>query len=177
MNIMLNTTQLVAEQLCESAGLQAGWRVLDVGSGNAALAAARRGCTAVGIDSDVESLSFPDVSFDAVMSVFGCMLAADHARAAAELLRVCKPGGTIALASWTPEGYAGELVRPLGPVTAPAGVPSPLLWGTEEHLRHLWGDSIASLEVAERTLTLPPAWSREGDAVAATYLEAVALTR
>jgi ubiquinone/menaquinone biosynthesis C-methylase UbiE len=171
---------LVAEQLCETADLHAGWRVLDVatGSGNAAIAAARLGCTAVGVDyvpsllergreraaaerfeielveGDAEALPFPDDSFDAVTSVFGCMFAPDHARAAAELLRVCRPGGTIALASWTPEGFIGELFRTVSAhVPPPAGLQSPLLWGTEAHLRELFGERIASLEVAERTFT------------------------
>jgi SAM-dependent methyltransferase len=172
--------QLVAEHLCDTADLRAGWRVLDVatGSGNAAIAAARHGCTVVGIDyvpsllergrqraaaeglevnlleGDAEALPFPDDSFDAVTSVFGSMFAPDHAQAAAELLRVCRPGGTIALASWTPEGFIGELFRTVGAhVPPPAGVPSPMLWGTEGHLRGLFGDGIASLEVAERTFT------------------------
>ena len=171
---------LVAEQLCDTADLHAGWRVLDVatGSGNAAIAAARLGCTAVGVDyvpallergrrraaaeglsvklleGDAESLAFPDGLFDAVTSVFGTMFAPDHSQAAAELLRVCRPGGTIALASWTPEGFIGELFRTVGAhVPPPAGVRSPLLWGTEGHLRELFGEGIASLEVMERTFT------------------------
>ena len=82
------------------------------------------------------------------------MFAPDHAQAASELLRVCRPGGTIALASWTPEGFIGELFRTIGAhVPPPAGVPSPMLWGTEAHLRTLFGDGISSLEVAERTFT------------------------
>ncbi len=171
---------LVAEQLCDTADLHAGWRVLDVatGSGNAAIAAARLGCTAVGVDyvpallergrrraaaeglsvklleGDAEALAFPDGLFDAVTSVFGSMFAPDHSQAAAELLRVCRPGGTIALASWTPEGFIGELFRTVGAhVPPPAGVRSPLLWGTEGHLRELLGEGIASLEVMERTFT------------------------
>jgi ubiquinone/menaquinone biosynthesis C-methylase UbiE len=171
---------LVAEQLCDTADLHAGWRVLDVatGSGNAAIAAARLGCRAVGIDyvpsllergrlradaegldvelleGDAEALPFPEASFDAVTTVFGSMFAPDHAQAAAELLRVCRPGGTIALASWTPEGFIGELFRTVAAhVPPPAGVQSPMLWGTEAHLRSLFGEGIGSLEVAERTFT------------------------
>ena len=171
---------LVAEHLCDTADLQAGWRVLDVatGSGNAAIAAARRGCAAVGVDyvpallergrvraaaerldvefleGDAEDLPFPDASFDAVTSVFGAMFAPDHAQAAAELVRVCRPGGTIALASWTPDGFIGELFRTVAAhVPPPAGVQSPMLWGTEAHLRALFGEGICSLETAERTFT------------------------
>ena len=171
---------IVAEQLCDVADLHAGWRVLDIatGSANAAIAAARLGCTAVGVDyvpalldqgrrraevegllvdlreGDAESLPFRDGSFDAVTSVFGCMFAPDHDRAAAELLRVCRPGGTIALASWTPDGFVGELFRTVAAhVPPPAGVPSPMLWGSASYLRRLLGDGIASLEVTERTFT------------------------
>ncbi len=171
---------LAAEQLCDTADLRAGWRVLDVatGSGNAAIAAARLGCDAVGVDyvpallergreraavegltvefveGDAEALPFPDASFDAVTSIYGCMFAPDHAQTAAELLRVTRPGGTIALGSWTPDGFIGELFRTVGRhVPPPAGVQSPMLWGTEAHLRELFGEGIASLEVTERTFT------------------------
>src|SRR5262245_3875867 len=171
---------LVAEHLCDAADLHAGWRVVDVatGSGNAAIAAARLGCEAVGVDyvpallergrvraaeegldvgfleGDAEALPFPDRSFDAVTTVFGSMFAPDHHRAAAELVRVCRPGGTIALASWTPDGFIGELFRTVAAhVPPPAGVASPMLWGTEAHLRDLFGHAIASLEVVERTFT------------------------
>jgi SAM-dependent methyltransferase len=171
---------LVAEQLVDTADLRAGWHVLDVatGSGNAAIAAARLGCTVVGIDyvpslldrgrerasaerldvslleGDAEALPFPDRSFDAVTSVFGSMFAPDHRKAASELLRVSRPGGTIALASWTPDGFIGELFRTVAArVPPPAGVPSPMLWGTESHLRDLFGAGIDSLEMKDRTFT------------------------
>jgi len=171
---------LVAEQLCDTADLHAGWRVLDVatGSGNAAIAAARHGATAVGVDyvpallergrrraaaeglpvelleGDAEALPFRDASFDAVISVFGSMFAPDHAKAAGELLRVCRPGGTIALASWTPDGFIGELFKVIARhVPPPAGVQSPMLWCTKAHLRTLFGTDVTSLDVRERTFT------------------------
>jgi SAM-dependent methyltransferase len=171
---------LVAEHLCDTADLRAGWRVLDVatGSGNAAIAAARLGCEAVGIDyvpgllergreraaaeqldvqlveGDAESIPFEDASFDAVTSVFGSMFAPDHRQAASELVRVTRPGGTIALASWTPDGFIGELFRTVAAhVPPPAGLSSPMLWGTEAHLRDLFGEATCSLEVEERAFT------------------------
>lgn len=171
---------LAAELLVDSADLHAGWHVLDVatGSGNAAIAAARLGCSAVGVDyvpalldrgkrraaaegldvvfmeGDAEALPFPDASFDAVTSIFGTMFAPDHGKAAAELLRVCRPGGRIALGSWTPAGFIGDLFRTTAKhVPPPAGVASPMLWGTEAHLRELFGEEITSLGVTERTFT------------------------
>jgi SAM-dependent methyltransferase len=97
---------------------------------------------------------FADASFDAVTSVFGAMFAPDHARTASEMLRVCRPGGTIALASWTPEGLIGDLFRTIGAhVPPPAGVRPPMLWGAEAHLREPFGDGVADMAVTPRTDT------------------------
>jgi len=167
-----------AEHLCETADLQAGWRVLDVatGSGNAAIAAARRGCEAVGIDfvpallqrgrlraaaehldvrfveGDAEDLRFPDASFDAVISIYGVMFAPDHRRAAAELARVCRPGGRIALASWTPDGFIGETLRIFSRYLPPApGLEPPVRWGEPGYLDSLLGHVAASMTSHRRT--------------------------
>jgi ubiquinone/menaquinone biosynthesis C-methylase UbiE len=172
--------QPVADTLCEAVDLQAGWRVLDVacGSGNAAIAAARCGCEVVGIDyvpallargrrraeaegvtidfleGDAEAIVFPDGSFDAVLSVYGAMFAPNQHQAASELARVCRPGGRIGLATWTPDGFIGEMLKVVaGHVPPPAGVASPLLWGSEAHLAELFGDRVSSLAYTERTFT------------------------
>jgi SAM-dependent methyltransferase len=168
---------LLSERLCDAADLRPGSRVLDVagGSGNTALAAARSGAQVVSLDyvpslqergraravaeglpvefveGDAQSLPFPDASFDAVVSAVGVMFAADQDRAADEMLRVTRPGGTIALASWTPEGFIGGLLRTVGAhVPPPAGLASPLRWGTEDGLRHLLGDGVAALRARRR---------------------------
>jgi SAM-dependent methyltransferase len=167
-----------AEQLCETAELQAGWRVLDVatGSGNAALAAARRGCESVGIDyvpallergrlraqaehlavqfleGDAEQLPFSAASFDAVVSIYGVMFAPNHQRAAAELVRVCRPGGRIALACWSPDGFIGETFRIFSRYLPPAaGLQPPVRWGDESYQRELFGDAAASVASYPRT--------------------------
>jgi SAM-dependent methyltransferase len=172
--------QPVADALCDAADLQAGWSVLDVatGSGNAAIAAARCGCEAIGIDyvpallargrrraeaegltvelleGDAEAIPFSDESFDAVLSVFGSMFAPDHAQAAGELLRVCRPGGRIGLATWTPDGFIGEMFRVVAAHVPPMpGVASPLLWGSKHYLGELFGDEIESIACTERTFT------------------------
>jgi ubiquinone/menaquinone biosynthesis C-methylase UbiE len=159
----------VAERLVDAADLRAGSSVLDVatGSGNAAIAAARLGSRVVGMDyvpallergreraaaerldigfveGDAEAIPFDDDSFDAVVSVYGAMFAPDHPRTAAELARVCRAGGTIALASWTPDGFLGDMFRTIAShVPPPAGVASPMLWGTERHLLELFGDEV-----------------------------------
>jgi SAM-dependent methyltransferase len=168
----------MAEHLAEAAGLRPGDRVLDVatGSGNAALAAARYGCEVTGVDyvpellergraraaaegleitfaeGDAEDLAFPDASFDAVLSVLGVMFAPDQERAAAELVRVCRPGGTIGLVNWTPAGFIGQLLKTVSKhVPPPAGVRPPPQWGTEERLRELLGDAVSRLEVTKRS--------------------------
>src|SRR5262245_18228866 len=170
--------QYQAEQLCETADLQAGWRVLDVatGSGNAALAAARRGCEAVGVDyvpallergriraaaehlsveffeGDAEQLPFPAGSFDAVTSIYGVMFAPHHECAAAELVRVCRPGGRIALACWSPEGFIGETFRMFSRYLPPVpGLQPPVRWGDEAYQRELFGASAASVTSYPRT--------------------------
>jgi ubiquinone/menaquinone biosynthesis C-methylase UbiE len=171
------TLQIVGENLCEALDLRAGSSVLDVaaGNGNATLAAARRGAKVTSTDyvasllergadraraerlvvkfqaADAEALPFDDASFDAVLSTFGVMFAPDHAQSAAELARVCRPGGRIGLANWTPAGFIGQLFKVLGKhVAPPAGVQSPSLWGTEAHLKQLFGERAASIAITPR---------------------------
>ena len=171
---------LASELLADTADLRAGWKVLDVacGNGNATLAAARSGTRALGIDyvpelleggrgraiaegldvefrlGDAEDLPVPDASFDAVLSVFGAMFAPDHQRAAGEIIRVTRPGGTVGLASWTPDGFIGEMFGVITRhVPGPPGVASPTLWGTEQHLSGLFGPAIADTRSVERTCT------------------------
>jgi SAM-dependent methyltransferase len=177
-SVVASRIVLQAEQLCEAADLQAGWRVLDVatGSGNAAIAAARRGCEAVGVDfvpallergriraeaehldvrfleGDAEDLRFPDASFDAVLSIYGVMFAPDHRRAAAELARVCRPGGRIALASWTPDGFIGETFKVFSRYFPPApGQQPPVRWGDPDYVDSLFGHVAASVTSHRRT--------------------------
>ena len=179
----------MAEILVGAADLAPGARVLDVatGTGNAAIAAARCGCAVTGVDyvpalldrgraraaaeglsvdfveGDAEMLDFPADSFDAVLSVVGVMFAPDQRRAAAELARVCRPGGTIGLASWTPDGFIGELFKIVGQhLPPPAGVRPPPLWGDEQHLQELLGDTVTWSRVTRRDFVFrfptPEAW-------------------
>jgi SAM-dependent methyltransferase len=172
------TLQMVGESLCEALDLRSGQKVLDVaaGNGNAALAAARRFCDVVASDyvpallerageraaaerlalelreADAENLPFADASFDAVVSTFGVMFTADAARAAAELIRVCRPGGKIGLANWTPEGFIGQLFGTIGRhVPPPPGAKSPALWGTEARLAELFPSPRLSIEATRRS--------------------------
>jgi ubiquinone/menaquinone biosynthesis C-methylase UbiE len=197
--------QIVGETLCEAADLQAGSRVLDVacGNGNAAIAAARRFCNVTGldyvpallerarqramaerlavqfVDGDVEDLPFGDGTFDVVLSTFGVMFAPDQERAARELLRVVRPGGKIALANWTPDGFIGRLLAVVGKfVPPPAGVPSPITWGTEGRLRQLFpvnaSQRQALLAAAIHDLVAQfKSQGGDGVAVPAEYLEVI----
>jgi len=171
------TLQIVGENLCEALDLRAGQKVLDVaaGNGNASLAAARRWCEVVSTDyvpslldrarergraerlsisfeeADAEALPFPDGSFDVVVSTFGVMFTPDQDRAAAELVRVCKRGGKIGLANWTPEGFIGQLFKTIGKhLPPPPGVKSPALWGTRTRLSQLFEADAASIEATPR---------------------------
>ena len=172
------TLLLMGELLAEAADLQPGHKVLDVatGNGNAALAAARRFCDVTGVDyvpmllqearnraqaeglqidfqeGDAEDLPFEDASFDVVLSTLGVMFAPDQQKAADELLRVVKPGGTIAMANWVPDGYIGNLFKTIGRhVPPPAGLKPPFRWGTEEGLDELLNGGIGSLQTRRRT--------------------------
>jgi ubiquinone/menaquinone biosynthesis C-methylase UbiE len=174
------TLQIVGENLCEALNLRAGSRVLDVaaGNGNATLAAARRWCDVTSTDyvpsllesgraraqaeghtiqfqeADAENLPFPDASFDAVMSTFGVMFTPNQDKAASELARVCKPGGRIGLANWTPESFIGQLFKTIGKYIPPApGVKSPGLWGTKTRLEELFGETAQGISTTSREFT------------------------
>ena len=168
--------------LVAAAGVAAGQRVLDVaaGTGNAAIAAAVTGAEVVAIDlcprlldqgrasatareitlewreANAEALPFADGEFDVVMSCIGVMFAPHHGQAADELVRVCRPGGTLALLSWTPEGFIGRLFATMKPyvAAAPAGVSAPPLWGSADHVRGLLGDRVGDVTMERRGLSV-----------------------
>ena len=171
------TLQIVGEQLCEAVDLRAGETVLDVaaGNGNATLAAARRFARVTSTDyvpallergrrraeadglevtfevADVEALPYATASFDVVLSTYGVMFAPDHAKSSRELLRVCRLGGRIGLACWTPEGFLGDLFRTMAKhVPPPAGVQSPLLWGKPDYIQTLFAEA-ATITNTRRT--------------------------
>jgi ubiquinone/menaquinone biosynthesis C-methylase UbiE len=181
--------QIVSELMIEALDLRSTERVLDVatGSGNAAIAAARRGSSVVGVDyvpellararqradaeeldielveGDAEALPFDGGSFDVTVSVFGSMFAPDPMQTARELVRVTRPGGRIGIVAHTPEGFIGQLFRTNARhVPPPAGLRSPLEWGTEARLRELFGEAIAELRVVRRHYVFrersPVAW-------------------
>ncbi|HWP62916.1 MAG TPA: class I SAM-dependent methyltransferase [Candidatus Binatia bacterium] len=168
----------VSERLCDAVDLRAGARVLDVaaGTGNTAIAAARRECQVTAIDyvptllergraraaaeglpvifedGDAEALPVPDAAYDVVLSTFGSMFAPNQERAAGELLRACRPGGRIGLANWTPDGWIGEMLRVVGRhVPPPAGLRPPTRWGSEDGLRELFGDGIGALQATRQS--------------------------
>jgi ubiquinone/menaquinone biosynthesis C-methylase UbiE len=172
------TLQIVGEELCEAMDLRSGSKVLDVaaGNGNATLAAARRWCDVTSTDyvpsllergrmraeaeglriefkeADAEALPFADGTFDAVLSTFGVMFTPNQDKAAAELLRVCRSGGKIGLANWTPDGFIGQLFKTLGKhLPPPAGAKSPALWGTRARITEMFGTSAASIKAEPRT--------------------------
>ena len=167
------TLQIVCEQLAEAIDIRSGEQVLDVaaGNGNATLAAARRFADVTSTDyvptllekgreraraeglnvqfqvADAEALSFPDASFDVVLSTFGAMFAPQHDRVASELLRVLRRNGRIGMANWTPEGFIGQLFKVVGAhVPPPAGVRSPALWGTDVHLADLFAAGAVEIQ-------------------------------
>ena len=171
------TLQIVGESLCEAADVCAGERVLDVaaGNGNATLAAARRFADVTSTDyvphlleqgrqraaaerlpvtfevADAEALPYDDETFDAVLSTFGAMFAPDQRQTASELLRVVRPGGRIGLASWTPDGFLGDLCHTMAPFAPPpAGIASPMRWGTETALVEWFGPQASDIRCARR---------------------------
>jgi ubiquinone/menaquinone biosynthesis C-methylase UbiE len=174
------TLQSVGEELCETLDLRSGQTVLDVaaGNGNVTLAAARRWCNVVSTDyvpallergraraeaeglsvefkvADAEALSFGDATFDAVVSSFGVMFTPNQDKAAEELLRVCKPGGKIGLANWTPDGFIGQIFKTLGKyLPPPAGAKSPALWGTEARIAEMFEAGATSIKTEKRHFT------------------------
>ena len=171
------TLQIVGENLCEALDLRSGNRVLDVaaGNGNATLAAARRWCDVTSTDyvasllesgrarakaeghaiqfqeADAEKLPFPDASFDVVLSTFGVMFTPNQDNAAHELARVCKPGGRIGMANWTPDSFIGQVFKTIGKYVPPApGVRSPALWGTKARLDELFGHAAREIRTTSR---------------------------
>jgi ubiquinone/menaquinone biosynthesis C-methylase UbiE len=178
--IVGSTVVIIGELLCEAADLRPGQRVLDMatGNGNAALSAARRFCHVTAIDyvpalleraqlraaaeglevsfceGDAEDVPFPDASFDVVLSTLGVMFTPNQEKAASEMLRTCRSGGTIGMANWTPEGFIGQVFRVTSRyVPPPSGLKPAALWGTEERLRELFGHSTSSLQAQRRTFT------------------------
>ncbi|HSI93316.1 MAG TPA: class I SAM-dependent methyltransferase [Jiangellaceae bacterium] len=168
--------------LVEACGVGPGDRVLDVaaGTGNAAIPAALAGARVVASDlapglletgqalaaergaelqwqeADAEALPYADGEFDTVLSCIGAMFAPHHQAAADELLRVCRPGGTIGLLSWTPEGFIGQLFATMKPYVPPppAGVQPPPLWGDEDHVRGLLGERVTDVATRRQTVTV-----------------------
>ena len=175
--IVGSTLQIVGEQLCEALDLKSGSKVLDVAAGNGmmSLAAARRWCEVTSTDyvpalldrgraranaegmtiafeeADAENLPFDDSSFDAVVSTFGVMFTPNQDRAAAELMRVCRPKGQIGLANWTPDGFIGQVFKTLGKyLPPPAGTRSPAMWGTRLRMTEMFDAGARSIKAESR---------------------------
>jgi ubiquinone/menaquinone biosynthesis C-methylase UbiE len=176
--MVANLVYFPSESLAEALEIVPDERVLDVasGSGNAAIAAARRawGNTVSSdfvpallergreraaaerldiefVEADAQDLPFDDASFDVTISVYGAMFAPDQAKTAAELLRVTKPGGRIGMANWTPEGDVGGMFKTISKhAPPPPGIDPPVLWGTEERVRELFGDGISDLQIERK---------------------------
>jgi SAM-dependent methyltransferase len=171
------TLQIVGESLAEAMDLKCGAKVLDVaaGNGNATLAFARRWCDVTSTDyvgtlldrgraraeaealkvtyevADAEQLPYENATFDAVVSTFGVMFAPNQLKAASEMLRVCRPGGKVGMANWTPDGFIGQLFKTLGKhIAPPAGVKSPALWGSKPWLQEVFGPKARTLMVNDR---------------------------
>ena len=168
--------------LVQACGVRPGDRVLDVaaGSGNAAIPAALAGASVVASDltpellesgrreaaargaelewrqADAEALPFADDAFDIVLSCVGVMFAPHHQASADELVRVCRPGGTIGLLSWTPEGFVGQMLATMKPYAPPppSGAQPPPLWGREDHARALLGDRVTDVAASRQSLTV-----------------------
>lgn len=168
--------ETVAEQFVERLDIQPGMKVLDVacGSGNLAIIAAQKGAEVTGIDiadnlidaaikraeaagldikfevGDAEAMPYEDNSFDVVMTMFGAMFAPRPEVAASELVRVCKPGGTIAMANWTPTGHAGQMFKLSSKYLPPPPMPPPVLWGVPETVAERFGSSVTDLKTTPR---------------------------
>lgn len=176
-SVVGTTLQIVGEDLCEALDIRPGQKVLDVaaGNGNVSLAAARRWCDVVSTDyvpallergreraaaerlpmnfqeADAEALPFGDASFDSVVSTFGVMFAPDHDKSAAEMIRVCRSGGKIGLANWTPEGFIGQLFKTIGKhLPPPAGAKSPALWGTRAQIEAMFASQASAIDIEAR---------------------------
>jgi ubiquinone/menaquinone biosynthesis C-methylase UbiE len=179
-SVVTDIVGVLGPVLVEAAGVGPGDRVLDVaaGSGNAAIPAALTGATVVASDltpelfeagrrdaaaagadvewqqADAEALPFADGEFDTVLSCLGVMFAPHHQVAADELVRVCRPGGTIGLLSWTPGGFIGQMFAAMKPYAAPPppGAQPPPLWGSEDHVRELFGDRVVDINARKQTV-------------------------
>jgi ubiquinone/menaquinone biosynthesis C-methylase UbiE len=174
-------------ELVKASRVRAGQRVLDVaaGSGNAAIPAAElgaevtaadltpelleagrkiaaeRGVDLEWVEADAEALPYPDESFDVVLSCLGAMFAPHHQIAADELVRVCRPGGTIGMINWTPEGFIGNLFKVMGPYAPPPppGASPPPKWGSEQYVRDLFGDRVTEIDARRQTVVMDHAAS------------------